>query len=393
MFVQDLDRPWIDTPFLLQGFLIDDKEQLAQLVDCCEWVLVDTMRSVGVTFEPQYDAAPQRRANRPSFLPHSVHVTDYQDTKSVEDESPAAAGAFGRAAELLEKMAADIRNGGNLQVDTVEIVINDMVDSVIRNPDAMMLIARLRERDMGLYGHGLSVAVGLLAFGRHLGYPKEQLAQLGTLGMLLDIGKTKIPEQILRKNSRLTQEEYGLVKRHAMFSVVILKQTPKMHVDVLQGVAQHHERLDGSGYPLGLRGDTISVFGRMAAIADTFAALTRDRPHSAAVSPHEALQKLAGWGGTLFQMEMVEHFIQSIGVFPVGSIVELSTGVVAIVVTHNRYKRLKPRVLAVTDENKNPVEAPAMIDLLYDVSDNPTHIRRGLPSGAYDIDPREYYIA
>jgi HD-GYP domain-containing protein (c-di-GMP phosphodiesterase class II) len=173
----------------------------------------------------------------------------------------------------------------------------------------------------------------------------------------------------------------------------ILSQAQGVHPDVVEGIAQHHERLNGSGYPKGLSGERIAVFGRMAAIADTYAALTRNRPYAEAVSPHEALQKLSNWGGSQFQVEMVEQFIQSIGVFPVGSLVELSTGEVAVVVTHNKHKRLRPKVLVVTDAEKKPSDRPTTLDLIYDVSDRPTYIRRGLPSNAYGLDPSEFYLS
>jgi HD-GYP domain-containing protein (c-di-GMP phosphodiesterase class II) len=257
----------------------------------------------------------------------------------------------------------------------------------------MMWVAKMRERDANLYAHGLSVAVSLVAFGRHLGYPKAQLSQLGMLGFLLDIGKIKVPRDILEKTGRLSPMEFSIVREHVRLGLEILAQTPTLHPDIVEGIAQHHERLDGTGYPGKLASEGISVFGRMAAIADTFAAMTRERPYADAMSAHEALQKLSNWGGTQFQAEMVDQFIQSIGVFPVGSLVELSSGELAIVVTHNKHKRLRPKVLVVTDADKVAREIPAMLDLIYDVSEKPIYIRRGLAGNAHGIDPREYYLS
>jgi HD-GYP domain-containing protein (c-di-GMP phosphodiesterase class II) len=521
MFVEDLDRPWIDTPFLIQGFLIEDEEQLAQLKAHCQWVIVNAMRSTGdayaapaaadvavqrapggstdpnilvnrkaappsanaqqpsapqapkrvvsvkpvKNYEPQHEqliryadkpAAPQSdsgaptgppvkksapaprpredrqslwgqlresvgglfsrepgssetptkaesstvapaprtvTSKRPAFVPETVVLTIYEDAVPVEEETRKATGAFDRAHRLLESVVEDIRAGNALATETVQPVINDMVDSMTRNPDAMMWVAKMREKDIDLYGHGLSVAVSLVAFGRHLGYPKEQLSQLGMVGFLLDVGKIKLPRELLEKNARLTPAEYAIMREHVKLGLDILAEMPLLESTIVTGVAQHHERLDGSGYPQGLRSDEISVFGRMAAIADTFAALTRERPYAEAVSPHEALQKLSNWGGTQFQMEMVEQFIQSIGVFPVGSLVELSNGEVAVVVTHNKHKRLRPKVLVIADSGKQLREQPKMIDLIFDTSERPVYIRRGLPANAYGIDPREYYLA
>jgi hypothetical protein len=130
----------------------------------------------------------------------------------------------------------------------------------------------------------------------------------------------------------------------------------------------------------------------MSAIADTYAAITKKRPYAQPASPHDALQMLSNWSGTLFQADMVEHFIQSIGVFPVGSLVELSTREVAVVVSHNKQKRLRPKVLVVTDPDKTLRKHPSVKDLIYDVSENPVSIKRGLPSNAFGIDPSEFYL-
>ncbi len=528
MFVAELDRPWIDTPFLLQGFLLEDDDQLQQLRSHCQWVLIDPHRSVGPAFDtpvkktpfvprdlgseprvmvkrsqapataglrkpatkpavpvratpgsakPQrpsisgpganefsvsvndarnntapgavtgmltppgaarraapdngkvgtsgsglrslwgnlregvtsmfarddtdklnFDAVPEtfepsQELVRPSFIPETVQLTIYEDKTTVEVEIGAAANSFKRTNDLLNRIAEDIRAGEGLQLENVESVIDDMVDSMVRNPDALMWVARMREQDLNIYSHGISVAVNLVAFGRHLGYPKEQLAHLGTLGLLLDIGKIKLPRELLEKNQRLTADEFEEIKDHVDLGLGILHETPNIHPDVLDGIAQHHERMNGSGYPNNLMGDKISAFGRMSAIADTYAAVTKPRPYAEVVSPHQALQMLSTWSGSQFQADMVEQFIQSIGVFPVGSMVELSTGEVAVVVTHSKYKRLRPTVLVLTEPDKTIRANPGTRDLLYDTSDTPVHIRRGLPSKAYGLDPRDFYAA
>ena len=520
MFVTDLDRPWIDTPFLMQGFMVEDEDQLRQLHEHCSWVLIDPHRSIGPDFEtvvrkpvvaprdadteprvsinrttapvaakasvtvaggsrpaaspggkpPAADAAhtrsrefvepvkdhramtgsrsleaapSSRRADagttgnaagpsgrslwgrlregvsgvfakrsddtakdsveevvaekpgqvRAGFIPETVQLTIYEDAQPVEEEIGAATVAFRRIGEMMNRVVEDIRAGSGLQLDSVEEVINDMVESMVRNPDALMWVARMRERDMTVYDHGLSVAVSLVAFGRHLGYPKEQLSQLGVMGLLLDVGKIKLPRELLDKNERLSSAEFELIKEHVELGLDVLSQTPNIHPDVLEGIAQHHERMNGTGYPHNLMGERISVFGRMGAIADTYAAVTKRRPYADAISPHEALQMLSTWSGSQFHADMVEQFIQSIGVFPVGSLVELSTGEVAVVVTHGKLKRLRPKVLVVAEADKSHCAHPRLLDLLYDVSDHPAHIRRGLPGNAYGLDLSEYYLA
>jgi HD-GYP domain-containing protein (c-di-GMP phosphodiesterase class II) len=496
MFVADLDRPWVDTPFLLQGFLIENETQIAQLRSHCEYVIVDRARSTGKEFAPPAAIdvqAPQRkpfnrpaeakvqsaasgsaagaepdplvvrsspggapramkleemtaraatppvdgadvagpaedgllgrfmglfryRARRPSggplpeppretreeyvartsLLPPGIPPQTYRDAVSVEQEVPRARAVVAHASELLDKLVEDIRLGQAFEVERVEEIVNDMVDSIVRNPDALMWVARLREQDVTTYGHGLQVSVYLTSFGRHLGFPKPQLAMLAQIGLLLDIGKIRLPKEVLEKEGKLTEEEFEVAKSHVDHGIQILGQTPNFDPEILSAIAQHHERLNGSGYPKGLEGDEISIYGRMAGIADCFSALIKRRPYAEAVSSYEALRSLTSWGGELFQEALVQQFVSSVGVFPVGSLIELSTGEVAIVVAHNKVRRLKPRVLIVTGPDKTPAAHPTMVDLLYDPKlggDEPAYIKRGLPAGAYGLDLRDFYLA
>ena len=215
------------------------------------------------------------------------------------------------------------------------------------------------------------------------------------MGLLLDVGKVKMPRPLLEKQARLSNEEFETIKRHVRLGLDILAEAPDLHPDALDGVAQHHERENGSGYPEGLAAGEIGTFGRMGAIADSFAALTNRRPYAEAISAYEGLRNLNTWAGeSFFHAPMVEQFGQAIGVFPVGTMVELSSGEVAIVLSHNNVRRLKPRVLVITGPDKSPAPHPAPLDLLYQPDDRQAvHIRRGLPTGAYPIDPREYYLA
>jgi len=462
MFVADLDRPWIDTPFILQGFLITDHHQIAELQEVCQWVVVDRARSTGAEFRKPVEAArtatgtksepvatakadartppagngarvemPPREeepgggglagimgslrslfrrpakvlpadpakaspeAQRATLLPPSVAVTIYPDTRTVEEEIAPARAAFDRSSEMLRKLASDVWAGHPVEIARVEEVVDEMVESMVRNPDALMWVAKLRERDLTTYGHGLQVAVYLVAFGRHLGFPRAELAQLGTIGLLLDIGKMKLPRELLEKQGKLTPAEFETAKSHVTLGLEILSATPNWPVEVLEGIAQHHERMNGSGYPRALKAEAIGIFGRMAGISDCFAALTKSRPYAEAVSSYEALRNITGWGGEYFHAPLTEQFVQAIGVFPVGSLVELSTGEVAVVVSHNKVRRLKPRVLLLTGPDKTPAAYPIMVDLLYDPllgGEEPAFIRRSLPTGAYGLNPRENYL-
>jgi HD-GYP domain-containing protein (c-di-GMP phosphodiesterase class II) len=465
MFVADLDRPWLDTPFPIQGFLVESPEQIKLLREFCEFVVVDWMRSAGeyatravsnggmgerqmlprsipskrplqefgrqplvpapvaslhkgrsVSFwehmrevlvrwgerkDEVADAPAESRREsvdnepRPSFLPRSVPITYYANTSTVGEELPNAESAYARTGDVLNQLIMDIRGGKNFDLEGMEEVVGNMVDSAVRNPDALMWVAHLRDQAKDVYGHGLSVAVHLLAFGRHLGFPKEYLLRLGMVGLLLDLGMLKVPKPILEKTAVLTAEEFDAVREHVVLGLEILHNIPGLHPDIAEGIAQHHERENGSGYPSRRSGDQLSTFGRMAAVVDTFTAMTSKRSYREPAAAYEVLRDLSSWAGTYFNAPMVEQFIQSIGVFPAGSLVELSTGEVAVVVSHNKARRLKPKVLIITAPDKSITRHPASLDLLHqaEVSGrDPVYVVRGLPAGAFGINAREYYV-
>jgi HD-GYP domain-containing protein (c-di-GMP phosphodiesterase class II) len=352
--------------------------------------------------EPEFVApeapkeTPHEFEARAALAPPGVTITTYVDQVSVEEEVPRAREVVAKSADLLEKLVHDIRLGQSFEIERVQEIVDDMVDSIVRNPDALMWVARLREQDIATYGHGLQVSVYLTAFGRHLGFPKNLLSVLAQIGLLLDVGKMRLPKALLEKQGRLSGEEFEEVKAHVQHSLDILGETPAFDSEVILGIGQHHERMNGSGYPKGLVGEEISVVGRMAGIVDCFAALTNHRPYAAAVSSYEALRSITGWGGDYFHEPLVQQFVSSVGVFPVGSMIELSTGEVAIVVAHNKVRRLKPRVLVVTGPDKTKLPHPSMLDLLYDPKmggEQGIFIKRGLASGAYGLDLADYYLS
>jgi len=415
MFVADLDRSWIDTPFLFQGFLIENDEHLMQLRQYCKYVLVDSEFSTS-NAQAAISSAGKSSANngldhdrilsgissdeagdlklQASFVPEGIKLTPFHNIVPIDAELAPAGSTYARTAEVLNKLFKDLASDNLLDIQEIDSVVRDMVESMVRNPDALMLISRLLQEDKTIYGHGINVAIYLVALGRHLSLPKDMLERLGTLGLLLDIGKTRLPRELLHKEGRLTSEEFETIKNHVPICLDILKDLPDVHPDVLEGVAQHHEREDGSGYPAGLSKGEISLFGRMAAIADSFSAMINPRPYADVVPAYEALQVMTNFGRDLYHPPIVEQFIRAIGIFPVGSMVELTTGEVAIVISHSKVRRLKPRVLIISHKDKTPSLSPATLDLLHPPAthEDPPSILHGLPNGAFGLNAREYYL-
>jgi HD-GYP domain-containing protein (c-di-GMP phosphodiesterase class II) len=318
----------------------------------------------------------------------------YKDEVAAIDEIPKAKVIFSKSEETLSHLLSDIKGGKVPTIEAVRGSVDQMVESMVSNPDALLWIARLREEHSSTYNHGVKVGLYMVALGRHLGFPRLELANLGLIGMLADVGKTRLPKALLEKPGMLTPAEFLIAKEHVRLGLDALRETGKLPPEVELGIAQHHERMDGSGYPKGLKGDEISIYGRMAGIADCFGALITPRPYANPQAPQEALMSLYEWGEKSLHLPLIEQFIQAVSVFPVGSMVELSSGEICVVLAHNRARRLEPKVLILTWPDKTPIGSPVERDLMMqprDVNNRPIRITRGLPAGAYGLKIRDYY--
>jgi HD-GYP domain-containing protein (c-di-GMP phosphodiesterase class II) len=241
----------------------------------------------------------------------------------------------------------------------------------------------------------LIAVCSLIAFGRQMGLASGQIRDLGIGALMFDVGKMKLPPELLMKPEALTVNEFKEVKLHVQYSLEIMEETRGITPNAVAIAATHHERFDGTGYPNGLRGGEIPLLGRMAGIVDFFDAVTSDRPHCAATSPHDAIKYLYEYRNTGFQDELIEQFIQTLGVYPVGTMVELNNGEVGIVIGQNPVQRLRPKVILVLDAEKNPLGITPIRDLMVESQDSggrELHIKKSLEPGTYDIHPDEFYL-
>lgn len=389
MYVSQLDRPWTDTPFMFQGFLLKTPEQMEVLRKFCKFVFVDTERAE--------EALPARK---PVKLPASGSQLpgtgrgSYSVSATVENEFARARDAYESAEDVVSSIITTIRDGGMLDVAQATGAARSMSESIKRNPDALVLLSALRDR-VELIDKALQISVYMIAFARFLEMSEEDLEMAGVVGLLLDIGKLNIPDEVLNKRERLTPEEFVLVRSHVDHSVQILEAASGITPAVVHAVATHHERFDGSGYPKGIRGDELSAIAAIAGIVDTFIGLTSKRPYAAPVAPSNALNMLHKWRGTAFHPLLVEQFIRCIGIFPVGAVVELNSGEVGVVIAQNLEKRLQPRIMVVRDAAGHPLRPQKLLDLSKSPKVNPEEpyrIRRTLEYGKANISRNDLFL-
>jgi putative nucleotidyltransferase with HDIG domain len=401
MYVCELDRPWRETPLPPEGFHIRSDADIRALRRYCRTVSV-----LRREFDPGARVDPPRDRRLPvtrqqalaldgelfKLNNHPSARSVYADQATFEQELAPARDAYRAARLTVNAILEDARLGRSPDVPGARRAVGAMVASVLRNPDALGCFAQLRRKDEYTAQHSLRVCVLALIFGRQLGLPLEQLGQLGIGALLHDVGKVRIPQEILNKPGELTAAELEIVKDHVRWGVEILEPSGQVPAAALEVVRGHHERYDGSGYAAGLKGEAIDSFAMIGAIVDHYDAITSDRAYRAAVSAHAALKSLYEARDRLFERTLVERFIQCLGIYPIGSVVELNTGELGVVAALDRGQRLKPQVVLVRHADGSAFSDAPMVRLAArrTPQGKPCEIERVLEPSVCGIDPVRY---
>ncbi len=320
----------------------------------------------------------------------------YEETTGLKEEVANATGVHKEAVETVHAVMTGLRLSDKLDVQRLETAVNPMVDSILRNPAALAYLIRLQNKGDYLYRHSLASLVWATVLGRHIGLNREDLNVVALGAMLLDMGKIRLPDEILEKPTKLTDEEYALMKRHVEFGLEILKETKEVDERVMDMVAHHHERFNGSGYPNGLRGSQVPVFARIAGIVDAYDAMITPRSYAKPMSSFDAFRQLRLQADIEFQAELIDQFTQAIGVFPTGTLVELNTGQIAVVTKQNRVRRLRPEIMVIMNPEKEFLDSFSVIDLNRESGAEHGRetlwIEHGLAPGSFGIDPTEFFL-
>jgi putative nucleotidyltransferase with HDIG domain len=391
MYVSKLDKCWLETPFLLQGFIIESKEDLKQLRQHCTFVYIDMY--LGVQGHNKNGSPGRRKTDSKLDVAKqfpNVSVTTHKDTSEFSDELKVASNIIDGFDNTLKIFFDRLNEEKTLNVSSLKSNVRPLVKSMLRNPDASIWLVRIRSKGSYIYKHSVGCAIWAIALGRELGLPVRELNSLALGALLLDIGKLQVPEKILNKKSRLTPDEFELIKQHTEFGVQMLADTPGLNANVIEMIRDHHERFNGSGYPKCKESDDIPVYARIAAIVDCYDAITSERLYASPINQSEALKKLYELRDIDFQAELVEEFIQAVGIYPAGTLVGLSDGTVGVVMCESRHQRLRPKILILLDKNKKELKSTLIVDLQKQslTSDgNILEIDKSIEPGVYDISP------
>lgn len=414
MYVSGLDRPWSQTPFPLQGFFIRQADEIDQLRLYCKYVVIDVQRGkqpVAVkhaTLEKKVGAEAgggERQRQQITAAPLKLRHNFYSEPVSLKKENVAAEKLHGDIKSNISELMRDVGQGGAIEVKKTTQLASQVVDSVVRNPDAFSWLSRIRDKDEFTYSHVVRTAVWAGVFGRHIGLDKKDMNVLVSACLLKDVGKVKLPESLLKlTETERTPEQSKEYLTYVDHSVEMLRATPGVPADIIHVVRNHCERFDGSGYPQGLIGDKIPFLAKVVGIVTVYDAVTNPRNSKYPLAPSKAMAKLYDMRNIEFQEELVVQFIQALGIYPTGTLVELNTGEVAVVVEQTFARRLKPKVSIVIDKDKNKLKEPQVLDLFEDFSDKlrkaekrgqPTssvkaiEIVKDLEPGSFDIDIAE----
>ncbi|WP_425194039.1 HD-GYP domain-containing protein [Halomonas sp. GXIMD04776] len=382
MYVAALDRPWIETPFMLEGLLLQETKDLQALRHFCKKVYVDPSRSSPEAVRRLRTLSVPSRSQA-SSAPATPRLV-YPIKRTVEQEFSHSRGDYQEAKQMVHRLLRDEQNW-HRNLPDVKHMVGRFADSILSNPSALNWLARIKHESEYTAEHCLNVGVVAMIFGRHLGFERSQIEELGLAGMLHDVGKMKLDQTILNKPGKLTEEEFAHIKTHVLEGYAMLKDE-QLSLTIKEACRDHHERLNGTGYPSGKRQEEIDCTARIIAIVDTYDAITSDRVYGPARPTAEALDILYKLRCTHYDEELVIRFIECIGIYPPGSIVELHNGMIAVVLSVEPNKRLKPKILVMLDEDKNPIHQTTL-DLadpkVFD--DKRLNIKKVLPPGSYNI--------
>ena len=357
MYVQELCGNWMDHSFWRKSFLLKDAKDIAAIRECgIKQVWIDSRKgldvALGVASEEVEEAPPAAPPPAPASIPRV----------SMADEVQRAQKIVNKSKEAVSSMFQEARMGRALDAEDALPVVEEIATSMARNPGALISLARLKNKDEYTYLQSVAVCALMVCLARQLGFDEQQTRLAGLAGLIHDVGKMMIPDEVLNKPGKLTDEEFVLIKTHPAEGHKLLlegKNVPETSLDVC---LHHHEKIDGNGYPKRFKGEQISLFARMGAVCDVYDAITSNRPYKAGWDPAESLSRMAEWKGH-FDEKIFQAFVRSLGIYPAGSLVRLESGRLGVVMEQSEKSLLTPRLRVFFSTKSGIYLPPEILDL------------------------------
>ena len=365
MYVSDFNAGWLSHPFAFNSMMIDSEASVANVMAAGIrelYIDTDKGRDVG-DHAPTAQEAAREISAEVHRMAETARPAGPEPRVSLAEEMTKARNTFSEATRIIRGLMEDVRLGHQIELAKTQPTVEKIVSSVLRNSNAMMTMRRLKSMDDSTFVHCVGVCGMLASFGKSAGLEMSAIRDLSLGGLLHDIGKMRVAIAVLNKPARLTEDEFLHMKSHVVLGADLVRQMPGIPALALEPVELHHERFDGSGYPHGLKGDEISPAGRMAAIVDVYDAITTHRSYRKGISPAAAVQKLFEWSKFHFDPLMVQVFLKSIGIYPIGSVVKLESGRLGVVIEQSESHLLLPLVRVMYDAKRQYYLTPEDLDL------------------------------
>lgn len=365
MYLEEICGSWMDHPFWKKSFKLVDPKDLKTLTDCdIREVWIDTEK--GLDIDSVIHAQSEEEANQKinaTLLQAAQPLAKTNARTSLHEELEQARKIHGKAKQAVTAMFQEARMGQALQLDEISALVDDISLSVTRNPEAFLSISRLKTKDNYTYLHSVAVCALMIALGKQLKLDEALLKDLGMAGLLHDVGKMMIPDVVLNKPGRLSDEEFAIVKSHPQRGWEILRGSEGVCPIAFDVCLHHHERVDGAGYPDKLSGDNLSLYARMGAVCDVYDAITSNRCYKLAWEPAEALRKMAEWQEGHFDHTVFHAFVKTIGIYPSGTLVKLKSTRLAVVLEQSEKNLLTPIVKVFFSTKSNTPIPPEILEL------------------------------
>ena len=364
MFLKEFCGSWMDHPFWRNSFVITDPKDIERvLASSITEVWIDTGKGLDIRDGETAVSEEESEARVDAELSLAV--------KAQRETAPVSASAeFARAAKIcaqskraITSMFQEARMGKAVDTGNAQKLVEEINDSVSRNPGALISLARLKTADDYTYMHSVAVCALMIALAKQLGLDEQEIRRAGLAGLLHDLGKMQVPMEVLNKPGKLTDEEFAIIKKHPEEGHRMLLSSPGADEVMLDVVLHHHEKVDGTGYPKGLKGDEISLFAKMGAVCDVYDAITSNRPYKAGWPPSESLRKMAEWSKGHFDQRVFQAFVKSLGIYPIGSLVRLASGRLALVIDQSEKSLLTPCIKVFYSTSAGARILPEIIDL------------------------------